>query len=103
MQICAVLSHASTTRRVRDGSTSINGTPIRRRAGRVFRLRVFGSGRQINPDQKIVRQRGTKPPISGFPDKFETAKKESVMKGIVAYFLGIPIVVIILLYVTGIF
>jgi len=25
------------------------------------------------------------------------------MKGIVAYFLGIPIVVIILLYVTGIF
>lgn len=50
-----------------------------------------------------MRQRGTKPLISGFPDKFETAKKESVMKGIVAYFLGIPIVVIILLYVTGIF
>ncbi|MES2435741.1 MAG: hypothetical protein V4586_18170 [Pseudomonadota bacterium] len=29
--------------------------------------------------------------------------KENTMKGIAAYFLGIPIVVIILLYVTGIF
>ncbi|MDB5658424.1 MAG: hypothetical protein JWS10_1039 [Cypionkella sp.] len=31
------------------------------------------------------------------------AIKEIAMKGIVAYFLGIPIVVIILLYVTNVF
>lgn len=30
-------------------------------------------------------------------------KKETAMKGIIAWLLGVPIVVIILLYVTGIF
>lgn len=30
-------------------------------------------------------------------------RRESFMKGMIAYFLGIPIVVIILLYITGVF
>jgi len=35
--------------------------------------------------------------------RFTQATKESSMKGIIAWFLGVPIVLIILLYVTGIF
>ncbi|MDZ4310263.1 MAG: hypothetical protein U1A24_06880 [Cypionkella sp.] len=42
--------------------------------------------------------------LTGFVFQVECFQpKETAMKGIVAYFLGIPIVVIILLYVTGIF
>ena len=33
----------------------------------------------------------------------ETENREKTMKGIIAWFLGIPIFVIILLYITGIF
>lgn len=37
------------------------------------------------------------------PVRCKMQNKESPMKGIAAYFLGVPIVVIILLYVTDIF
>jgi len=40
------------------------------------------------------------PPLSRV---FPAHPKESAMKGIVAYVLGIPVVVIILLYVTDVF
>ncbi|OYU40876.1 MAG: hypothetical protein CFE33_01990 [Pseudorhodobacter sp. PARRP1] len=93
IQTPAALSHAITTQRLSDGSAPRSNhcaptTPC---------------WRQIKSDQVFARKVGTKAPINSFPRKFETAIKESVMKGIVAYFLGIPIVVIILLYVTGIF
>jgi hypothetical protein len=37
------------------------------------------------------------------PSRGSSRRKERVMKGLAAWFLGVPIVVIILLYVTGIF
>ncbi len=41
--------------------------------------------------------------IGVYPAGSTRQYKENAMKGIAAYFLGIPIVIIILLYVTGIF
>lgn len=42
-------------------------------------------------------------PHLAYPCWFTAAKKEKKMKGIIAYLLGIPIVLIVILYVTGIF
>lgn len=57
----------------------------------------------VNLSQCCTRRREPNRAIGVYSAGSTPLYKENAMKGIVAYFLGIPIVIIILLYVTGIF
>lgn len=63
------------------------------------RIRAVRAGR-VNADKRL-KSAGTLPRRRRFPTDIPVGGK--IMKGIIAWLLGVPVIVIILLYVTGIF